>query len=363
MSTNRAQPDLKGLFPEELAAAVAPLGAPAFRGRQLFGWMHRRLVTDFAAMTDLPVELRARLTAEFRLTALREASRATAADGAVRYLFALVDGNTVETVYLPGPTRNTVCVSSQVGCPFGCTFCATGQSGFTRNLTAAEIVDQVYRVQAELTEGRRISNVVYMGMGEPLANYEQVMRSVRLLIHPLGLNLAQRHVTLSTVGITPGIERLADEGLQVNLAISLHAPTQSRREKLVPIAKKYGLTELMAAARRYVHKTGRKVTFEYTVVPGSNDSDDYARELAALVRGLQALVNVIPLNPTDGMPSGLKLSPRELLAAAERFTVRLTALGVEAALRRSRGEEVTGACGQLRRRTMGGLPVQKGEKK
>jgi len=352
--------DLKGLFPDELAAALAPLGAPAFRAKQLFGWLHRRLAADFAHMTDLPADLRARLAAEFRLTTLREAQRATAADGASKFLFALADGHTVESVYLPGAARHTICISSQVGCPFGCPFCATGKSGFVRNLTAAEIIDQVYRVQASLPPETRISNVVYMGMGEPLANYENVLRSVRLLLHPQGLNLAQRHITLSTVGIVPGIERLAEEGLQLNLAISLHAPTQAARVRLVPIAKKYPLAALLAAARQYVNRTGRKVTFEYTVVPGSNDAPEDARALAALVRGLPALVNIIPLNLDEGAMPKLKMPPVELVAAAERFTAQLKAHGVEATLRRSRGDEITGACGQLRRRTPGGaaLPDQ-----
>lgn len=346
-----ARIDVKGLLPDELAAVLAPLGVPAFRGKQLFGWLHRRLAREFAEMTDLPAGLRATLAADFRLTTLQEAQRATAPDGTTKYLFTLPDGQTVETVYLPGAGRAAICVSTMVGCPFGCTFCATGQSGFKRNLSAAEIVDQVYRVQAELPDGVRISNVVYMGMGEPLANYEQTLRSVRLLLHPLGLNLSQRHITLSTVGIIPGIERLAEEGLQVNLAISLHAPFQPARTSLVPIAKKYPLHELMAAARRYVTRTGRKITFEYTVVPGRNDRPEDARELARLIHGLQALVNVIPLNPTEGLPPGMKSLPSGLLPAAERFTEELKALGVEAALRRSRGDEIAGACGQLRRRS------------
>ncbi|OPZ83319.1 MAG: putative dual-specificity RNA methyltransferase RlmN [bacterium ADurb.Bin429] len=232
-----------------------------------------------------------------------------------------------------------------MGCPFGCVFCATGQSGFVRNLTAAEIVDQVYRIQAVLPAGRRISNVVYMGMGEPLANYDAVVRSIRLLNHPLGLNLGQRRMTLSTVGIVPGIERLADEGLQVGLAISLHAPTQAARARIVPIAKKYPLEELLAAARRFVRRTGRKVTFEYTVVPGQNDADADADALAALVRGLQALVNVIPLNRTPGFNTA---KGADLRAAADRFAHALRDRGVEAALRKSRGAEVGGACGQLK---------------
>ncbi len=343
-------PDLKGLLPEEIAAALAPLGAPAFRAKQLFAWLHRRGVTRVDEMTDLPADLRQTLSTHFHLTAHSMLERATAADGTTRYLFGLADGQTIESVYIPEATRATLCVSSQVGCPFGCTFCATGQSGFTRNLTAAEIVDQVYRVQAELPEGRRITNVVYMGMGEPLANYDAVIRSVRLLIHPLGLDLAQRRITLSTVGIVPGIERLAQEGLQVNLAISLHAPTQADRVKLVPIARKYDLDSLMAATRRYVQTTGRKVTFEYTVVPGSNDREADAEALAALVRRLQSLVNVIPLNPAEGQPAGMRLHPQELRARAEQFAEMLRRRRVEVAVRASRGGEVTGACGQLRQR-------------
>jgi 23S rRNA (adenine2503-C2)-methyltransferase len=345
--------DGKGMFPEELAALLTPLGVPAFRAKQIFAWLHRRLVTDFAAMTDISTELRATLAANFALTVLQVRQAVSSPDGTTKYLFALADGHIVETVYIPETARGTVCVSTMVGCPFGCTFCATGQSGFVRNLSAAEIIDQVYRIQAALPEGRRVTNVVYMGMGEPLANYDNVLRSVRLLIHPQGLDLAQRRITISTVGLTPAIERLAEEGLQVNLAISLHAPTQAGRVRLLPIAKKYPLPELMAAARQYVLRTGRKVTFEYTVIPGSNDHEEDALALAGLVRHLQCLVNVIPLNPTAGMPSGMRLPATELVTRAEQFVILLRRHGVEAALRRSRGGDVAGACGQLRNRAEG----------
>lgn len=335
--------DLKELFPEELAGVLANLGAPAYRAKQLFAWMHRRLATAFDTMTELPAALRATLATHCRLSVLETRRRVAAADGTVKYLFSLADGRAIETVRIHENERVTVCVSTMVGCPFGCGFCATGQAGFERNLTAAEIVDQVYRVQADLSAGQAVTNVVYMGMGEPLANYDAVVRSVRLLNHPQGLNLGQRRITLSTVGIIPGIERLADEGLQVGLAISLHAPTQAARARMVPIAKKYPLSALIAAARQFVHRTGRKVTFEYTVVPGQNDSPADAAALAALVRGLQSLVNIIPLNPTPGYKT-----TGDLLAAAERFTTALRAHGVEAALRKSRGAEVGGACGQLK---------------
>ncbi|MHB9024963.1 MAG: 23S rRNA (adenine(2503)-C(2))-methyltransferase RlmN [Armatimonadota bacterium] len=346
------KPGLKGLLPEEIAARLAPLGAPAFRGKQLFAWLHRRFAGSFDEMTDQPREARQLLEDNFRLTTLRVKQEHAAPDGTVKYLFELPDGQCIETVYIPEARRATVCVSTQVGCAFRCTFCATGQSGFTRHLTAAEIVDQVYRVQAMLPEGRHITNVVYMGMGEPLANYDNVLRSVRLLTHPLGMHLGQRHLTISTVGLAPGIERLADEGLQVNLAISLHAPTQAARVKLVPIAKKHDLDSLMVAARLYVKRTGRKVTFEYTVIPGSNDSPEDAKALAALVRHLQCVVNVIPLNPTEGLPPGMRLPESALRQKAEEFTELLRTHHVEAVLRRSRGQEVQGACGQLRRKAM-----------
>ncbi|HEX2949973.1 MAG TPA: 23S rRNA (adenine(2503)-C(2))-methyltransferase RlmN [Armatimonadota bacterium] len=351
--------DIKGYLPDELVEALAPLGIPAYRGKQIFSWLHRRLVHDFSVMTDLPADLRTVLTNAFNITVLSKRHEDIAEDGTTKYLFALADGQCIETVYIPEATRGTVCVSTMVGCPFGCTFCATGQSGFTRNLTAAEIVDQVYRVQAALPEGRHVTNLVFMGMGEPLANYTNVLYAIRLLIHPQGLNLAQRRITVSTVGITPAMERLADEGLQVNLALSLHAPSQEGRLKLLPIAKKYPLDGVMTAARQYVRRTGRKVTFEYTVVPGSNDTDEDARKLTELVRHLQCLVNVIPLNPTEGLPRGMRLSATELRARAEHFVVTLRRHGVEASLRRSRGGEVAGACGQLRRRMENGVQASR----
>jgi len=350
------------MLPDEVTATLTELGAPAFRARQLFAWVHKRHVESFAAMSDLPAELRHTLETHFTLTVPRLVEHVAAPDGTTKFLFALADGHTVETVAIPDSARVTVCVSTQVGCAFGCVFCATGQSGFTRNLSAAEIVGQVYRVHASLPAGQQVTNVVYMGMGEPLANYEEVLRSVRLLIHPLGMNLAQRRITISTVGLTPGIERLSTEGLQVNLAISLHAPTQEGRIALLPIAKQYPLDGVMTAARQYVRRSGRKISFEYTVVPGVNDSPQHAEAIARLVRGFQAMVNVIPLNPSDGLPVGLRLTSAEFTPRAARFADLLTAYHVEAALRRSRGQEVGGACGQLRRRAIDGEAKRKGQR-
>jgi len=334
--------ELQELLPEELKDEMLPLGMPAFRAKQLFGWMHKRNVTDYDDMVNLPVDLRVKLAASYPLTKLEEQQVSRSDDGTVKYLFALGDGETIETVFIPSGSRTTVCISTMVGCPFGCVFCATGQSGFRRNLTAAEIVGQVYHIQVLLGKEKRISNVVFMGMGEPLANYDEVIRAVRLLIHPDGLNLAQRHITISTVGIIPGILRLAKEGIQVNLAISLHSPFQNVREQMLPVAKQYPLRELMIAVREYLTETGRKVTFEYTVIHGKNDSAVDATALANLLRRMCCMVNVISMNPTPDMPT------KTTVQEAAYFAAQLVDAGVEAVLRRSRGSEIDGACGQLR---------------
>jgi 23S rRNA (adenine2503-C2)-methyltransferase len=339
--------DLKGMFPEEISTALAPLGVPAYRGRQVFAWLHKRLASGPEAMTDLSAETRALLTQHFNITTLTEKVVRPSPDGTTKYVFTLPDGKVIEAVYLPERGRATVCVSSMVGCPFQCAFCATGRAGYTRNLTAAEIVAQVYHIQAAHPE-LRISNVVFMGMGEPLANYVAVVRALRLLMHPQGLGLSQRHLTISTVGVIPGIERLAEEeGLHVNLAVSLHAPTQEARVRLVPVAKKYALDPLMTAVRQYVRRTGRKVTFEYTVVPGVNDREADAEALVHLVRRLQCLVNIIPLNPSEPVPRGVRTDAVDAVARAVRFAGDLKRMGIEVAVRRSRGADVVGACGQL----------------
>ena len=330
------------LLPEELQVELLPMGMPAFRAKQLFNWLHRRNVTDYAAMANLPADLRAKLAERYPLTVLEEQQVSRSSDGTVKYLFRLADGETIETVYIPSNSRTTVCISTMVGCPFGCVFCATGQSGFRRNLTTAEIIGQVYHIQALLGKERRISNVVFMGMGEPLANYDEVIRAVRLLIHPDGLDLAQRHITISTVGIVPGIKRLAKEGIQVNLAISLHSPFQNVRAQMIPVAKQYPLRELLQAVREYLAETSRKVTFEYTVIHGKNDSAVDATSLANLIRRMCCMVNVISMNPTPDMPA------KTTVPEAASFVALLVDAGIEAVLRRSRGGEIDGACGQLR---------------
>lgn len=348
-NTSGALTDISALNLQELAALLRPHSVPAYRAKQIFNWIHGKLVTDFAAMSNLPQALRSTLATEFTFTSLEIHREFTSGDGTKKYLFMLEDGNVIETVYIPGKSRSTVCVSTMVGCPFGCEFCASGKSGFVRNLTASEIIQQVYRVQAALPEGQRVSNVVYMGMGEPLANYDPVLRSVRLLIHPDGLNLAQRHITISTVGVLPGMERLSHEGLQVTLAISLHAPTQQQRQLIVPSAKKYPIDEIITSARHYVQRTGRKVTFEYTLVPGRNDGEHNADALAKLLRYLQCMVNVIPVNPTDKPDENSAANAKLTMERAERFVEYLANRHLEVALRHSRGVEIAGACGQLRR--------------
>ena len=334
--------DLLGLSAGELASFLGGLGQPAYRARQVFSWLHRG--ASFAEMTDLSQALREKFANVAAAGTLQVDHKRTAPDRATKFAFRTWDGEIIETVLIPHRDRTTVCVSSQVGCAFGCQFCATGQRGLVRNLTAGEIVGQVVRVQAEARPAR-VSNVVFMGMGEPLANYDAVVKAVRLLIAPGGLNIGARHIAVSTCGLPQQIRRLARESLPVALAVSLHAGTDDVRTQLVPINRQHPIGEVIPAAREYAEVTGRKVTFQYVIVPGLNDTPEQARRLAALIRGFPAMVNIIPRNPVDGS------SPDP--ATASRFANVLEKLGAPAAVRRSRGAEVLGACGQLRGRVSG----------
>lgn len=342
--------DLVGLLPEELEAFLAALGERAYRARQVFSWLHRG--ATFEQMTDLPAALRRRLRERAGAGSLKVQEKQTAPDGAAKFGFRTGDRHLVEAVAIPHfrpsdegtppHSRVTVCVSSQIGCAYRCRFCATGRQGLVRSLTAGEIVEQVLRTQQAL-QPRRVTNVVFMGMGEPLANYQAVMKAVRLLNHPWGLHIAARHIAISTCGLPEGIRRLSKEGLQVALAISLHAATDELRSQLVPINRKHPLAELMPAAKEYVDRTGRKVVFQY-VVAGLNDTPEQAQRLARLLKGMAATVNLIPRNPVG---DASRPNPRPAMA----FAQHLRALGLEVAVRRSRGAEVLGACGQLRERT------------
>jgi len=353
---------------DRLAALLADWGEPRYRAAQLQGWLYQRLATDPAQMTDLPRSLRARLAAETILDPLELVYEQRSADRQTcKWLFRLParpgtggTAPTIETVLMlygavaePGVQRRTVCISTQAGCAMGCAFCATGQGGLARNLTAGEIVAQVLAAarwlaapppEADLPPGR-LTNVVVMGMGEPLANYDHTWQALAALTAPAGFNLGARHITLSTVGLVPGIRRMAGEPLQVNLAVSLHAPNDALREQLVPINRRYPLSELMAAVRDYIGRTNRRVTFEYALMDGVNDTPALARELARLLRGLLCHVNLIPLNPVPESP--YRPSPPERAAA---FLAVLEKAGIPATMRLRRGLDIDAGCGQLRRR-------------
>lgn len=324
------------LSPEEL-----PL--EGFRKRQLAHWIWGRGARSFAEMTDLPKALRAEMEERYTLSAFQLVEAYPSRDGSVKYLFTLWDGQKTEAVYMPYENRKTVCLSSMVGCPAGCTFCATGALGFGRNLNAGEILDQLRAIaHHQGISPREIRNVVLMGMGEPLLNLDNVLKAARILLYPEGLALSPRRVTLSTVGIPRGILRLAEEDLGLRLALSLHAPDDETRRRIVPTAYRYRVAEIMEAVRRYYARTGRRVTFEYTLLKGLNDHLWQARALAGLLRGLSAHVNLIPFNPWEGAP--VEGTPRKGVLA---FAEELRRLGIPTSIRHSRGRDVGAACGQL----------------
>jgi 23S rRNA (adenine2503-C2)-methyltransferase len=334
---------------EELGDRLTTLAAPAYRAAQLFEWTYRHLAADYAAMTNLPAALRERLAATLPLSSL-EPVRELSADGGetIKTLYRTVDGHLVETVLMFYPDRVTVCVSCQVGCAVGCAFCATGLGGLARNLTAGEMVAQVVdAARGARQRGRTLTNVVMMGMGEPFQNYAETMRFVRILHEPKGFNLGARRITISTSGIVPRIDALAEEPFQVNLAVSLHAPNDELRDRLVPINKRWPIADLLAACRRYVERTGRRVSFEYALMAGINSDDAIAAELGALLAssGVLCHVNVIPYNPVD-----ILAFERPTAEQIERFAAILRDGGIPTTVRYSRGLDIAAACGQLRAR-------------
>jgi 23S rRNA (adenine2503-C2)-methyltransferase len=333
---------LPGLFPDELEELVVSWGEPAYRARQLFHWVHRRGVLEPTNMTDLPSALRERV--RHATAPSEEVRRLNSTDGLTsKLLLRLHDGQEIEAVEMQTAgehRRTTICVSTQAGCAMGCVFCVTGQFGFARNLEAGEIVEQVLRFS---NSQRPVTNVVFMGMGEPLANYAETLRAIRLLVHPDGLGLGARRITLSTSGLVPEVRRLADERLQIGLAISLHAPNDELRSSLMPVNRRWPIGEVLAAADYYVERTGRRVSFEYTLMAGVNDSDALATDLAALVRGRLCHVNLIPLNPNEDASLHASSTQRALA-----FESRLRAAGVAATIRVNRGRDILAACGQLR---------------
>jgi len=329
----------------ELEERLRSMGQPAYRARQLVEWAYKHLAADYAAMTTLPASLRIALAESLPLSTLTPV-RELSADGGetLKTLYRTADGELLETVLMLYPDRATVCVSCQVGCAVGCAFCATGLNGLTRNLSAGEMVAQVVgAARAAQERGRTLTNVVMMGMGEPLQNYAATMKLVEILHEPRGMNLGARRITISTSGVVPKIEALAAEPYQVNLAVSLHAPNDGLRDRLVPINKRWPVATLLDACRRYSAKTGRRVSFEYALMAGINDGDEVARELAAVLRGMLCHVNLIPLNPVDVLPY-----ERPDPAAIDRFAAILKRAGIPTTVRYSRGLEIDAACGQLR---------------
>ncbi len=339
--------NLYSLSREALADWIAQQGQPRFRAEQIWAWLYDKPVAHFSAMTNLPVALRERLQAEARLGVLEIVTEQRAQDGTIKRLYQLEDGQWIESVLMPyDDDRRTACISTQAGCAMGCVFCATGQMGFVRHLSADEIFEQAVLFARDLAaEGERLSNVVLMGMGEPFHNYEQSLLAIRRLMRDLGIGA--RHITISTVGLVPQIRQFAEEGLQVRLAISLHAATDDQRAALLPINKRWPLADLLDACRYYVEKVGRRVTFEWAAIRGKNDTPEEAHQLGKLLEGLLCHVNIIPLNPTggyDGRPSDV--------GAINRFIDILGTYGVPATVRVRRGIDIDAGCGQLRSRVV-----------
>jgi 23S rRNA (adenine2503-C2)-methyltransferase len=334
--------DLAEMALPELEQALETMGHPRFHARQLFRWVHKRGVTDFDDMTDLGRDLRASLRAAFRVATPEIVKQDRSTDGTTKFLLRLEDGHLIESVFIPDTPANTFCVSTQIGCAMRCGFCLTGKMGIVRNLTAGEIVGQVRVLARELGMLQSRFNIVLMGMGEPLHNYDAVMKALRMLNDEHGLAVNPRRVTLSTVGVLPALERLATEPLMPNLAISLHATTEDQRDALVPINRKYGLKELLDACRTFPVKRRARITFEYVMLKDVNDTDEDARRLVRLLHGIKAKVNLLPLNEAAGIPF-----ERPSDARVNRFAKIVADRGVTVSVRKSRGRDIRAACGQL----------------
>lgn len=334
--------DILSLYPEELEAEILAMGEKNFRAKQIFEWLHVKNVDSFDKMTNLSAQLRARLEEKFCIKSLFVCKTLeSCTDNTVKYLYGLDDGNHIESVLMEYSYGNTICVSTQVGCKMGCRFCASTIAGYKRDLTAGEILGQIYTAQRE--SGRKISGVVLMGIGEPMDNYDNVVRFLKLLSCPQGFGMSLRHVSVSTCGIVPRIYELAELNLGITLSISLHAPDNAERSAIMPVNDRWDINELMAACRRYFAKTGRRISFEYALIDGHNDTREDAKKLAALLSDFVCHVNIIPVN---------KIKERSFTSdrkAAHRFQQYLNELGINATVRRTLGADIEAACGQLRR--------------
>ncbi|HEX7058180.1 MAG TPA: 23S rRNA (adenine(2503)-C(2))-methyltransferase RlmN [Bacilli bacterium] len=344
------KPFIYDLPPDALKQWIKRAGEPSFRAEQIFDWLYVKRVSHFSAMTNLPKALRARLDEHFQFVALTEITRFTSRDGTVKFLFNLHDNHAIETVIMRHDYGNSVCVTTQVGCRMGCTFCASTLGGLKRDLTPGEIVAQVVQAQRMLdATGERVSNVVVMGIGEPFENYDATMTFIRIITHAQGLNIGQRHITVSTSGIVPNIYRFADEGLQVSLAISLHAPNDELRSRLMPVNRRFHFADLLAACKYYGEKTGRRISFEYALIGGVNDRPEHAEELAQVLNSLHipCHVNLIPVNYVP--ERNYVRTPRNQIFDFHRI---LEKHNINATIRREQGADIEAACGQLRAKHM-----------
>jgi len=336
------RPDLGDLERPALESALEARGHKPFHARQIFRWIYKRGVTDIEAMTDLSRQLRADVARDFTLTTPALAQRELSVDGTEKFLLRLADGRHIESVFIPDTPAMTFCISTQVGCAMACAFCLTGKMGLVRNLTAGEIAGQVRVLAGALNLRDKKFNIVLMGMGEPLHNYDETMRALRIIADENGFDMSARRMTLSTVGLLPALERLAQEPVMPNLAISLHAPTDLQRGELVPINRKYGVADIINACRRFPLNRRSRITFEYVLLAGVNDSAQDARKLAKLVAGVKSKVNIIPLNAAAGIPF-----ERPSDEAIDRFAKIIADHGVTVSVRKSRGRDIRAACGQL----------------
>lgn len=339
--------DLYTLSLEQLGDLLAEWGEPRFRTKQIWDWLYDKRVNSFDAMANLPKSLRDQLAAKTTLGSLEIAAQEESGDGTIKRLYRLHDGQLIESVLMEyDDDRRTACISTQAGCAMGCVFCATGQMGFARHLTPDEIFEQALMFARDLeARGERLSNIVLMGMGEPFHNYEASLTAVRRLMSDLGIGA--RHITISTVGLVPLIRRFADEGLQVKLAVSLHAATDEERNALLPVNRKYPLADLIEACKYYVEKTGRRMTFEWTLIQGENDTPEQAHNLGRLLQGVHCHVNVIPLNPTGGYGGAPSATGR-----IEAFIQTLSEYGIPATVRIRRGIDINAGCGQLKSKVL-----------
>ena len=350
--TRAGKIDIKSLRLEELQEKLDELGEPKYRAGQIADWLHKKRVTSFDEMTDLPQSLRAELARQFSLDKIDIVRVLGSKDSTQKFLFRLPDGNLIESVLIPASPalygeksdRRTICISTQVGCAYGCKFCASGLEGFSRNLRANEIVDQIIAV--ERASGEKIDNIVFMGMGEPFANFENLTRAIRIINSPWGLGIGARHITVSTSGLAPQIRKLADEPTQVRLAVSLHGATDEVRDRIMPINRRYNIDMLLSACDYYTSRKKQRLTFEYILIAGVNDSDEQAHLLAKHARRLSAKVNLIPYNTVEGLPWSRPSRNRQ-----ENFLSILRAAGIAGTLRREKGHDIEAACGQLRLQT------------